>query len=197
MERRQLPAGVIQICCMQPGPLISASVKVAPAFISTEGGNLPTLAQVAGRALARARGGHGGFALFAGEVFRADRTRLGLGDAVEVAEVEIKAVKRGIRRECARDAKPDGGGEQGEKVDKLLHNMAFRIRYWTNRLLARASRPREEDGLFLVEDQLRRKPGLARAVASSWQRNEGNGPCITGHGPVLVRERSDVDCVRY
>jgi hypothetical protein len=34
---------------------------------------------------------------------------------------------------------------------------------WTDRLLAGAFCSREEDGLFLVEDQLRRKPGLATA----------------------------------
>src|SRR5215470_11424148 len=37
MELRQTPVGVIQICCMDPGPVISAMVKLVWAFISTDG----------------------------------------------------------------------------------------------------------------------------------------------------------------
>ncbi len=37
IERRQLPVGVIQICWMKPGPLISPSVKVVLALMRTEG----------------------------------------------------------------------------------------------------------------------------------------------------------------
>ena len=37
MECRQLPVGVIQICWMQPGPLISPRVKVVLALMRTEG----------------------------------------------------------------------------------------------------------------------------------------------------------------
>src|SRR6266853_1458550 len=37
MVRRQLPVGVIQICWIQPGRLISPIVNVEPALMTTEG----------------------------------------------------------------------------------------------------------------------------------------------------------------
>src|SRR5262249_25158811 len=37
IEYRQLPVGVIQICCMDPDPEISAMVNVCPALITTDG----------------------------------------------------------------------------------------------------------------------------------------------------------------
>src|ERR1700754_670158 len=37
MEFLQLPVGVIQICCTEPGPSISATVNVVPALITTLG----------------------------------------------------------------------------------------------------------------------------------------------------------------
>src|SRR4029077_7056871 len=37
MEKRQLPVGVIQMCWIAPGPLISATVYVVPAAMSTDG----------------------------------------------------------------------------------------------------------------------------------------------------------------
>src|ERR1044071_2966880 len=39
MERRQLPVGVIQICWMQPGPLISPITNVFFDLITTDGDN--------------------------------------------------------------------------------------------------------------------------------------------------------------
>ena len=37
MENRQVPVGVIQICWIAPGPMISATTYVVPAAISTDG----------------------------------------------------------------------------------------------------------------------------------------------------------------
>ncbi len=37
MENRHLPVGVIQICCIAPGPPMSASSKVSPALMVTQG----------------------------------------------------------------------------------------------------------------------------------------------------------------
>ena len=37
MECRQFPVGVIQICWMQPGPLISPRVKIVLALMTTDG----------------------------------------------------------------------------------------------------------------------------------------------------------------
>ena len=37
MEKRQLPVGVIQMCWMAPGPLMSARVKVLLALMCTDG----------------------------------------------------------------------------------------------------------------------------------------------------------------
>ena len=84
---------------MQPGPLISPRVKVVLALMRTEGETFQPWPKLARRALARAFGGHAGLALFAGEVLRADRARLGFGDAVEVAEVEAQPVKVVFRRQ--------------------------------------------------------------------------------------------------
>src|ERR1039458_9032636 len=58
---------------------------------------------------------------------------------------------------------------------------------WTDQLLARASRSREEDGLFLVEHPMRRKPGLATArTGGASCANHGFGvptPPQTGASP--------------
>ena len=93
MEWRQLPVGVIQICWMQPGPLISPRVKVRLGLDLDRRGHLPALAQLARAVLAGAFGGHARLALLAGEVLGADRAGLGLGNAVEVAEAGIKAAE--------------------------------------------------------------------------------------------------------
>ena len=86
----------------------------------TEGDTFQPLPKLARRALARAFRGHAGLALFAGEVLRADRPRLGLGDAVEVAEVEIEAVKRRLRRKCIRGEIPDGQGGPRQEDDQAF-----------------------------------------------------------------------------
>ena len=80
------------------------------------GRDLPALAQVAGGVLAGALGGHAGLALLAGEVLRADRARLGVGQPGQVAQVHVQAVERPALCEQVRgrQANQSTDGQQRE-----------------------------------------------------------------------------------
>jgi len=105
---------------LEPFPYFTMELWVGT---DSSGGQTTVTAQLAGGALARAPGGPGRLALFAGEVLRADGPRLGLRQPREVAEVHVQAVetlagRRRLRGRGAARQDAEGGGPQ---KDSRLH----------------------------------------------------------------------------
>ena len=117
---------------MQPGPLISPSVKVCPGLDVDGRGDFPTLAQLARGVVAGAFGGHAGLALFAGEVLRADRPGLGFRDAVEVADVGTKSVKLRSAAKALVRWYPARTGIKTSRRLKYFHITVLRIEHNTD-----------------------------------------------------------------
>ena len=83
---------------MQPGPWMSASVKVVPALMTTEGETFQPWPSSRGRLLSGALGGHSAFAFFAGEILRADGTGQGFGSATKIRQQAGRWIRESLRR---------------------------------------------------------------------------------------------------